>query len=60
MDRGANIRGAGKDVRFLLITDTYVDVEGINQHQVNDINIGSVTADIDCGATQSSVCWAGH
>jgi hypothetical protein len=41
-DRGANGGVAGNDVRVIHRTNRKVDVEGIDNHQVTDIDIGTV------------------
>jgi hypothetical protein len=42
IDRGANGGIAGDDVRVVFKTDRCVDVRGIDNHQVNGIDIGTV------------------
>jgi hypothetical protein len=42
VDRGANGGVAGNDVRIIFKTDRTVDIRGIDNHQVTDIDIGTV------------------
>ena len=42
IDRGANGGVAGDDVRVIFKTSRMVDIKGIDNHLVNDINIGTV------------------
>jgi hypothetical protein len=42
VDRGANGGVAGKDVRIIFKTNRTVDIRGIDNHQVTDIDIGTV------------------
>jgi hypothetical protein len=42
VDRGANGGVAGNDVRIIFKTNRTVDIRGIDNHQVTDIDIGTV------------------
>jgi hypothetical protein len=42
VDRGANGGVAGEDVRIISKSHRQVDIQGINNHQVTDIGIGTV------------------
>jgi len=42
IDRGANGGIAGNDVKVIATSDRSVDIQGINNHQVTDIKIGTV------------------
>ena len=42
VDRGANGGVAGDDVRVVFITHRSVDIKGIDNHHVNNIDIGTV------------------
>jgi hypothetical protein len=42
VDRGANGGIAGNDVRVLVTTDRAVDVQGIDNHRVTNLPIGTV------------------
>ena len=44
VDRGANGSIGGSDVRVLSMTDRHVDIQGIDNHHVNDTPIASVGA----------------
>ena len=42
VDQGANGGVAGEDVRVIFKSDKAVDIQGIDNHQVNDIGVGTV------------------
>jgi hypothetical protein len=44
MDRGANGGIAGTDVKVIATTDRTVDIQGIDNHQMTDVKIGTVAA----------------
>ena len=44
VDRGANGGIAGSDVRLIAKTDRHVDIQGIDNHRMNDVPIASVGA----------------
>jgi hypothetical protein len=44
MDRGANGGIAGTDVRIINTSDRSVDIQGIDNHQITNVSIGTVTA----------------
>ena len=44
VDRGANGGIAGLDVRLIAKTNKHVDVQGIDNHRMNDVPIASVGA----------------
>ena len=47
VDRGANGGIAGSDVRVLFKTNRTVDIRGIDNHELTDINIGTVGGVVD-------------
>ena len=42
MDRGANGGIAGIDVKVIATSDRSVDIQGIDNHQLTDVKIGTV------------------
>jgi len=42
MDRGANGGIAGQDVKVIATSDCSVDIQGIDNHQVTDVKIGTI------------------
>ena len=47
IDRGANGGVAGTDVRVMSLTDCMVDITGIDDHELQDVHIGTVGGALD-------------
>ena len=67
VDRGSNGGVAGSDVRIISKTHRKVDIQGIDNHRLNDVEIGTVGAYVETQKGpviavfhQYALFWEGH